>query len=274
MLSVNGRARTAEGDEASEDGTAMCADIESRAPLRVLADQRAVGEALAAALTLRGLVARAEAWDAPTEVGDAAEPHAADEPGDPDSSDQTEGSSTVAVPVAGVICCAVDDGLALADVRAYLTRSLQGWVVVAGVPPDALWGALYAAGACEVVGTGRGVAELVSAVERPSADATRHAALDLFRDWVTSCPVEAGILERLTGMSAAGRAALRRLDHGGTRTSGGETPRDPVAEGTESAGRLSAIERLGVADERAAVAALRALDASSLFEHSLRRGGG
>lgn len=248
----------------------MRADTEDRAPLRVLADQRAVGEALAAALTIQGIPARGEVWGAPSDVDDG--------PDEPDGLGRAAGPLGAAAQVAGVICCAVDDGLALAHLRAYLARSPRAWVVVVDPPSDARWGALYASGACEVVSTGRGLADLVSAVQRSSTDDTRRATQALFRDWVTSCPAEAGILESLTGMPASGRAALRRLDHGGSGTATGGSRPDAdgvteVTEAVEGSVLLTAIDRLGVADELAAAAALRALDASPLFEHSPGRSG-
>lgn len=213
----------------------------NREPLRVVADQRAVGEALAAALTIRGVVASS------ADSGD----WASDRP-------HLSGRDR-----AGVFSCAVDDGLALAAAQAFLCRSSRAWVVVTDPPADARWGALLAVGACEVVGSGRDLDELLSALERVGSGGPdrQDPALALFRDWTTGYPAEARTLACLSQMAAAERTALRWLLRGRPC----HEPAPDAGEDDVAAATATALRTLGVHDEVVAAARLRALDASSLF---------
>ncbi|MCR6032919.1 hypothetical protein GGQ22_15950 [Nocardioides sp. zg-579] len=216
----------------------MPVHLHDHTPVCVVADQRAVGEALALALTMRGLPAEASEWSAHTSQP---VPRAG---GEADRS-------------VGVVCLAVEDGLRLADVRAFLQLSSRRWVVVTEPPADVRWGALLASGAADVLGTGGDLDVLVSALRRAGAEgaegrarseelAGQGACLAIFRDWVAAHPAEARTLAGLSRMGPAHRRALRGL----SRT---RPPADPRAA-------AAALTELGIADEARAVEALRALD--------------
>ncbi|MDN4161720.1 hypothetical protein [Nocardioides abyssi] len=211
----------------------------------MLADQSAVGDALAAALSIRGLAAMAD--DCAEHLGPADGPLAPGRPG------------RLAPPTTGVVSCTVDDGLSLASVQAFLCSSPGCWVVVTDPPVDARWGALLVAGAAEVVGTGRDLDELVSVLRRVDGGALEapgsreDTARAAFLCWADLHPPEEATLAALSRIDRRELSRLRRLLRTGADAGGAE-------EGCTAA----VLHELGVADDLAAVAAVRALDTALL----------
>jgi DNA-binding NarL/FixJ family response regulator len=161
----------------------------------------------------------------------------------------------------GLLVIDVENVVQLRNAAAVMNASELPWIVLTNAYRGPIWGALLAAGACDVLSTSSTVNDVAATVRVVAERGARARAADyreLIEEWWQVADQARELTMRLERLSAREMEVLSELAHGDPVRSIAQ--RVGVAEGTVRSQLRSIFRKLGVRSQLQAVAAFRSVN--------------